>query len=75
MFVKNVEIAKQIQYPSEYRTSLVFKWSKHVWLLNGPVFEWWSGNRIEMSVFIARSDCMKTRKRVSEKWNVWVLGI
>ena len=28
-----------------------------------------------MSVFIARSDCMQTRKRVSEKWNVWVLGI
>ena len=28
-----------IQWGSEYRTSLVFKWSKVVWSPNGPIFE------------------------------------
>ena len=30
----------KVQWPSEYRTSPVFEWSKQVQLLNGPVFEW-----------------------------------
>ena len=30
----------QLQWGSEYRTSLVFKWSKVVQKLNGPLFEW-----------------------------------
>ena len=28
-----------IQWESENRTSLVFKWSKRGWMPNGPVFE------------------------------------
>ena len=38
-----------IQQPSEYRTIPVFKWSKHVQLSNGQVFEQWSENQTKMS--------------------------
>ena len=39
-----VKNRSKIQQPSEYQTSLVFKWSKSVQLSNGLVFEWWSEN-------------------------------
>ena len=32
----------QSQQVSEYQTSLIFEWSKHVRLSNGLVFKWWS---------------------------------
>ena len=30
-----------IQWGSEYKTSLVFEWSKTVCLMNGSVTNWW----------------------------------
>ena len=35
----------QVQWGSEYRTSLVFKWSKVVRWSNGLTFKWWSEYR------------------------------
>ena len=37
--VKKPMSSIQIQWGSEYRTSLVFEWSKYVPSLNGPLFE------------------------------------
>ena len=44
-----------IQYPSEYRTSLVFKWLICVRLSNGPVFKCWSENWTECSLLVVQN--------------------
>ena len=44
-----------VQLPSEYQTSLVFKWTKCVQLLNGLFFEWWSENWTKTVYFMVQN--------------------
>ena len=52
-----------IQWGSENRTCLVFKWSKAVWLWNGPVFEWFGQNGSHLKPF-------ENRTKMSGFWMV-----
>ena len=41
---------------SDYPTStLASKWSKPVWMLNGPDFEWWSENWAKNVCFVVKN--------------------